>query len=323
MPDFAIRWCLMVAGMVLVLLPGTAAAQLHMCNETPELRSFAIGYKDGADWTSEGWWSVAPGECKTVRGQALRHAYFYYRATADGAFKGQGYKFCTSPDPFTIVGDSDCESRGYARDDFSQIEIGTASEFTFTLTAPAPAAASKDAQSNAAPIAPVALSQEPWGMVMYEPSDLPVAVARFGDQLGCDLGEAMPAWGGQGIGLADGSEIYLVPCHNADINVEHFVAMRPAGMTSFRLYEFESPPGDNLDNHLLISSAFFDAGTMTISGTMAYGPDGDCGLFERHQYVAQGDYFELVEQREKVACDGQYDLPESYPLRWTIDEMGG
>ena len=170
MPDFAIRWCLMVAGMVLVLLPGTAAAQLHMCNETPELRSFAIGYKDGADWTSEGWWSVAPGECKTVRGQALRHAYFYYRATADGAFKGQGYKFCTSPDPFTIVGDSDCESRGYARDDFSQIEIGTASEFTFTLTAPTPAAASKDAQSNAAPIAPVASSQEPWGMVMYEPS---------------------------------------------------------------------------------------------------------------------------------------------------------
>ena len=125
------------AGVVGLALPGAAWAGLRICNETGDTQSVAIGYKGAEDWTSEGWWNIAPGDCATPVLGDLQKRYFYYRAEVDGGdFDGENYMFCTSPDEFTIVGDTECEDRGYDREAFREIDTGEeATEYVFTLVA--------------------------------------------------------------------------------------------------------------------------------------------------------------------------------------------
>jgi len=128
----------LTAGLAAFLMQfsGHASAGLEFCNETSATRSVAIAYSENKRWTSEGWWIVKSGECKTVVKGDLKQRYYYYRATARGVtFKGAGYFFCTDPKPFTIVGDEDCKGRGYDRLNFRKIDTGkSAKSFKLTLT---------------------------------------------------------------------------------------------------------------------------------------------------------------------------------------------
>ncbi|KZY32181.1 hypothetical protein A3731_22575 [Roseovarius sp. HI0049] len=121
----------------LAMWPVSAEAGLEICNGTGETRSVSIGYRQGGDWVSEGWWTIAPGACAEPVGGALTNRYYYYRATAAGQdFAGEGYSFCTLGDAYTIVGDSQCEARGYETADFAVIDTGeTATSFSFRIEA--------------------------------------------------------------------------------------------------------------------------------------------------------------------------------------------
>lgn len=126
------------AGIVALLLltPSAALAGLEICNETTVKQTVAIGYKDGDDWVSEGWWNIVSGDCKTPLDGELKSRYYYYRALASGRdFQDQNIAFCTVRKAFTIVGDSDCEGRGYEKSMFSKIDTGkTATHFVFSIT---------------------------------------------------------------------------------------------------------------------------------------------------------------------------------------------
>ncbi len=142
--------------LVALTMPGAARAGLDVCNQTPWDVSVAIGYK--ADlWTSEGWWNVGAGDCKTVVGGDLKKQFYYYRISSDDyGFEGENYYFCTTGQAFTIPGDTDCKARGYRRETFSELDTGEAVQFTLNLTAPgrAPAPAPSgdvDIQSNMQP----------------------------------------------------------------------------------------------------------------------------------------------------------------------------
>lgn len=303
---------------IAMLMPQAARAELSVCNDTGVDRAVAIGYKGESEWTSEGWWNIAPGDCTIVIGGDLPRRYYYYRTTTDGAFEGEGFRFCTDTNAFTIVGDDQCAERGYRREDFSQLDIGEATSFTLTLVG-----GEQEAPKEAAASTPSAASSETWGQILYEIADLPPAVAAFGrDVLACNMVDAVPSFGAQAFGLRDGREAYIVPCQLGDVNIEHYVAMTDPG-GGYKLYEFELPPGDNQPNNPTIISPTFDPETLTLTGTTYYGPNSDCGLYEVHEYIADGDFFELLEQREKPNCDGQFQMGTEFPLRWTIEEMGG
>lgn len=125
-----------IAGEVVEPTPTPVAAEgLRICNETANVQAISIAYEGDEDWTSEGWWNLEKGSCATVVAGELQKRYYYYRAEVDGGpFPGQGYGFCTSPQVYTIVGDKDCEDRGYEREDFAEIDTGaTAKSFVFTL----------------------------------------------------------------------------------------------------------------------------------------------------------------------------------------------
>ena len=113
-----------------------SGAGIEVCNDTDYTQSLSFGYEGAEGWTSEGWWVVEPAACVTPSLDGERHPFLYYRAEVDGGdFTGQSYFFCTTPDAYTIVGDSDCEARGYAREDFREVNIGTEGMFTLSLVA--------------------------------------------------------------------------------------------------------------------------------------------------------------------------------------------
>ena len=126
------------------LTPVTASAGLEICNETSVKHTVAVGYKDGEDWVSEGWWNISPGSCATPLQDDLKSRFYYYRTVASGRdFQDDNIAFCTVDKVFTIVGDDDCTARGYEQSLFAKIDTGsTAKHFIFTITdtgtAPAP-----------------------------------------------------------------------------------------------------------------------------------------------------------------------------------------
>ena len=114
---------------------GSAKADLRACNQTNQTISVAIGYKDGDNWTSEGWWTMAAGDCKNMVSGDLKNRYYYWRATQNGDPLPTGdYFFCTSAKVFTIVGDTECGQRGHDRLAFSQVDTGDAKSYTLDVS---------------------------------------------------------------------------------------------------------------------------------------------------------------------------------------------
>ena len=140
---------------------------------------------------------------------------------------------------------------------------------------------------------------------------------------GCDMETPMQAWGAVGLGMGNGHDIYLVPCQNGDVNAEHYVAIvGPKYGNHANTYEFEYPITFNQPNRSTIINPDFDPQSGILTSTTYHSPNYDCGIYEKHQYVADQDFFELLEYREKILCDGGNVLPENYELVWTIEELG-
>ena len=120
----------------LLCLGTPAFAGLSSCNDSDIRATVAIGYKGDDGWISEGWWGVDPGQCREVVAGDLPKRYYYWRATTKaGPFPEVGCGFCTQFGAFTIVGDEDCEGRGYRRQMFNELDIGGAADHTVRLSA--------------------------------------------------------------------------------------------------------------------------------------------------------------------------------------------
>ncbi|MEP2530905.1 DUF1036 domain-containing protein [Shimia sp.] len=136
--------------LVLAFGAGGARAGLEVCNGTDFKQSVAIAYKDGETYTSEGWWTLGPGACKTpVKGDLKRRYYYVYASASGREFSPKDkYTFCTVSEVFTIVGDDACNARGYDRKGFARVDTGkTAKEFTVMLNG-------SEFQAKAAPQVP-------------------------------------------------------------------------------------------------------------------------------------------------------------------------
>jgi uncharacterized membrane protein len=68
---------------------------LYFRNETNRTVNVALGYSwpncpDGDNWAKKGWWVIAPGQTKTVRGGASNGAKYFWHAHTDTACSGVG-----------------------------------------------------------------------------------------------------------------------------------------------------------------------------------------------------------------------------------------
>ncbi|AZB73698.2 DUF1036 domain-containing protein [Synechococcus elongatus] len=114
-----------------------ASAELVICNKTRKAVNLAVGYKEGDSWRSRGWYTISPRGCETVVGGRLRLRYYYYYAeNTDASLLWEGdYEFCIrDPEEFSILGDENCERRGYITQGFAEIDTKNANAFTLDLT---------------------------------------------------------------------------------------------------------------------------------------------------------------------------------------------
>lgn len=121
----------------LIWATNSAWAGLEICNNTDFSQSVAVGYKDGEQWISHGWWNLKPGTCGApVKGDLKQRYYYVYGETRDRNFAPEPrYSFCTESVAFTIIGDEDCDLRGYDSKAFARVDTGkTAKQFSLSIT---------------------------------------------------------------------------------------------------------------------------------------------------------------------------------------------
>lgn len=129
-----------------------AKAELKLCNSTSSRVGIAIGFKEPKEgWTSEGWWNVDSQSCSILITNKLS-ARFYYVHAIDydkGGEWGGMINMCTAEGEFTIRGIDNCESRGYKKTGFFEVDTQELNEWTIKLTDQA----DPSAQSGGAPAA--------------------------------------------------------------------------------------------------------------------------------------------------------------------------
>jgi uncharacterized membrane protein len=126
-----------IAAVLLVcLIAGPAAAGLQLCNRTERPVRSALGYFNGADWISRGWWTIAPKACVDLRPGPLDARYYYVYATdgSPGSWAGR-FGFCVAAsEHFSISGRADCNAHGYDRKGFFELDTGQARDYTRNLS---------------------------------------------------------------------------------------------------------------------------------------------------------------------------------------------
>jgi len=126
----------LLAALAILTFGCPAQAALNVCNRTAHPVKLVLARFDGAVWTSEGWWSLAPKQCEAVVPGKLIARYFYLYATDGGAGGWVGSRsFCiANDDKFTIPGRGDCAGRGYERKGFFEVDTGQAADYTQSIS---------------------------------------------------------------------------------------------------------------------------------------------------------------------------------------------
>src|SRR5579883_1307895 len=112
-----------------------ARADFRVCNRTKYLLNIAVGYPEGDDFATEGWWSAPPNSCATPIKHPLNGRYVYLYATdVDAADVLQGtVSMCIGRRKFKISGIADCWRRGLQAVNFAEIDTLNAPDWTVFL----------------------------------------------------------------------------------------------------------------------------------------------------------------------------------------------
>jgi uncharacterized membrane protein len=113
-----------------------AMADLKLCNETESRVGAALGYKDKQGWVTEGWWTVDPQKCVTfLKGPLVARYYYVFAVDYDkGGSWGGSAMMCTRDKVFTIRGIEDCETRGYRKTGFFEVDTKEETDWTVSLS---------------------------------------------------------------------------------------------------------------------------------------------------------------------------------------------
>lgn len=109
-----------------------------MCNSTASRVGVAVGYNNGTEWISEGWWNVEANSCEILlEGQLIARFYYFYAIDYDqgGEWSGTEY-MCTADKVFLIRQINRCEERGFHRNGFMEVDTGEQTSWTVRLTEP-------------------------------------------------------------------------------------------------------------------------------------------------------------------------------------------
>jgi uncharacterized membrane protein len=125
-----------LVGLILVVLAvSPAEAAFRVCNKSTHAAQVAIGFYDGKNWSSQGWWPIPAGQCNELVSGPLKARYYYLYAVDEhsgGAWDGNR-SFCVGEGQFVIPGRVNCVARGYERRTFFQVDTGESIDWTENL----------------------------------------------------------------------------------------------------------------------------------------------------------------------------------------------
>jgi uncharacterized membrane protein len=123
---------------------GAARADLRICNTTQSRIGVALGFFDGQNWTTEGWWNLKPSSCETLlKGKLPQQFYYVHAVDYDrGGEWGGSVKMCVRDREFTINGNRNCLARGFDQVGFFEVDTGQQENWTVELRDPGQAPAS-------------------------------------------------------------------------------------------------------------------------------------------------------------------------------------
>ncbi len=135
-------WVLAITGCLFAASP--VLADLKLCNTTSSRIGVVIGYKGAQGWTSEGWWNIPSDVCWTLIKGDLAARYYYVHAVDydhPGVWdrneqvpaRNSEFFMCTEDKAFEIRGSSRCETRGFNRTRFFEIDTKDETSWTITL----------------------------------------------------------------------------------------------------------------------------------------------------------------------------------------------
>lgn len=131
------KWLAALTALIGTLYALPASASLDVCNETASRVGVAVGYHDGTDWVSEGWWHLDGAQCGPVIESDLNARYYYLFVIdfdAGGGWSGLS-TLCVAPGEFTIAGRTGCEARGHHTAGFFEVDTARAPDWTVRLDA--------------------------------------------------------------------------------------------------------------------------------------------------------------------------------------------
>ena len=113
-----------------------AFAGLRLCNQSFDVLNVAIGTPDAEDFTTQGWWRVAPNQCATLERDTLQSRYYYVFAAdvfGNEVLAGS-IPMCVAPRRFQVEGQQDCLLRGYLDAGFAEVDTQDKPDWTVFVT---------------------------------------------------------------------------------------------------------------------------------------------------------------------------------------------
>lgn len=126
----------LVLGLVAMLCPQIARAELRLCNQSFDVLNVALAQPSGQDFATRGWWRVAPNQCATLERAPLQSRYYYiFAADVFGNEVLAGaIPMCVAPRRFQIQGQRDCLMRGYLDARFAEVDTQDRADWTVFAT---------------------------------------------------------------------------------------------------------------------------------------------------------------------------------------------
>ena len=132
------RLTILLAALGTLGFAGAARADLRLCNDTTGRIGVAVGYQDAKGWATEGWWNLAAQSCETLlRGSVPSRYVYVYAVDYDrgGEWTG-GFFMCTQDKSFRIRDNTDCESRGFRRTGFMEVDTTATKDWMIRFADP-------------------------------------------------------------------------------------------------------------------------------------------------------------------------------------------
>lgn len=119
-----------LAALAMFSLTGQARAEYSFCNKTSYALSAALGFVDGDELLTRGWWRLRPGECRKVISEAIAPGRYYVYAEAIPGHRGElktwsgETPLCVQNDSlFTLRDQSVCTDAPQRRRDFKSVDV--------------------------------------------------------------------------------------------------------------------------------------------------------------------------------------------------------